>query len=55
MTSKEIENRLYDFLTEKMYTEDAPEIEQVRRFEGYLCTRDNGMDGTQIRLTIQAR
>ena len=60
MTKQEIENRLYDFLTEKMYTEDAPEIEQVRRFEGYLCTRDNGIvidctDGTQICLIIQTR
>lgn len=60
MTKQEIEDRLYDFLMEKMYTEVAPEIEDVRRFEGYLCTRDNGVvidctDGTQICLTIQTR
>ena len=36
------------------------EIEDVKRFKGYLCTMDNGIvidcaDGTQIVLTIQTR
>ena len=60
MTKQEIENKLYDFFTEKMYTEAADEIEDVKRFKGYLCTMDNGIvidctDGTQICLTIQTR
>ena len=43
-----------------MTTGDAPEIEDVKRFKGYLCTMDNGIvidctNGTQICLTIQTR
>lgn len=58
--SQEIENKLYDFFTEKMNFGEAEEIEDVKRFKGYLCTRDNGIvidctDGTQIVLTIQTR
>lgn len=57
---QEIENKLYNFFTEKMNTEEAPEIEDVKRFKGYLATNDNGIvidcaDGTQIVLTIQTR
>ena len=60
MTKQEIENKLYEFFTEKMYTGNAPEIEDVQRFKEYLCTMDNGIvidctDGTQICLTIQTR
>ena len=60
MTKQEIENKLYDFFTEKMYAGAADEIEDVKRFKGYLCTMDNGIvidctDGTQICLTIQTR
>jgi hypothetical protein len=60
MTKQEIENKLYDLLTEKMYSGEAEEIEDVKRFKGYLCTMDNGIvidctDGTQICLTIQTR
>ena len=60
MTKQEIENKLYDFFTEKMQNEAAEEIEYVQRFKGYLATYDNGIvidctDGTQICLTIQTR
>lgn len=60
MTEQQIENKLYDFLMEKMYTGKAEEIEDVKRFKGYLCTMNNGIvvdctDGTQICLTIQTR
>lgn len=58
MDRQEIEDRLFDFFYDKMEYGNAPEIEDVRRFKGYLCTRDNGIvidctDGTQIYLTIQ--
>ena len=60
MTEQQIENKLYNFLMEKMYTGEAEEIEDVKRFKGYLCTMNNGIvvdctDGTQICLTIQTR
>ena len=60
MTTKEIENKLYDFLTEKMYNDETANIDLVRRFKEYLATYDNGIvidtaDGTQIILTIQTR
>lgn len=60
MTTQEIENKLYDFFNNKMYTGEADEIEYVQRFKGYLCTMNNGIvidckDGTQICLTIQTR
>lgn len=60
MDKQEIENKLYDFFNDKMYTGEAPEIDDVKRFKGYLCTMDNGIvidctDGTQICLTIQTR
>lgn len=60
MTEQEIENKLYDFFNNKMYTGEAKEIEDVKRFKGYLCTMNNGIvidctDGTQICLTIQTR
>ncbi len=60
MTEQEIENKLYDFFNNKMYTGEAEEIEDVKRFKGYLCTMNNGIvidctDGTQICLTIQTR
>lgn len=60
MDKQQIENKLYEFFTEKFESEEAPEIEDVKRFKGYLCTMDNGIvidcaDGTQICLTIQTR
>ena len=60
MTTKEIENKLYDFFTEKMLNDEALEIEYVQRFKEYLATYDSGIvidcaDGTQIVLTIQTR
>lgn len=60
LTTKEVENKLYDFFTEKMLRDEAPEIEDVKRFKEYLATYDNGIvidctDGTQICLTIQTR
>ena len=60
MDKQQIESKLYDFFTEKFESGDAPEIEDVKRFGGYLCTMDNGIvidctDGTQICLTIQTR
>lgn len=58
MNKQHIEDRLYDFFNNKMKYGEAPEIEDVRRFKGYLCTTDKGIiidctDGTQIYLTIQ--
>lgn len=60
MDKQTIEDKLYDFFNDKMKTGDAPDIEEIKRFKGYLCTRDNGIvincaDGTQICLTIQTR
>lgn len=60
MDKQHIENQLYDFLRNKMCSGEAPEIEDVKRYKGYLCTMDNGIvidcaDGTQICLTIQTR
>ncbi len=60
MDKQQIEDRLFDFFNNKMTTGDAQEIEDVKRFNGYLCTMDNGIvidctDGTQICLTIQTR
>lgn len=60
MSRQEIEDRLFDFFNDKMMTGEASEIEDVKRFKGYLCTMDNGIvidctDGTQICLTIQTR
>lgn len=58
MDRQYIEDKLFDFFSDKMMSGDAPKIEVVRRFKGYLCTMDNGIiidctDGTQIRLIIQ--
>lgn len=60
MDKQTIEDKLYDFFNDKMETGDAPDIEEVKRFKGYLCTMDNGIvincaDGVQICLTIQTR
>ena len=60
MTRQQIENKLYEFFTEKMESGEAEEIEDVKRFKDYLATYDNGIvidcaDGTQICLTIQIR
>lgn len=60
MTKQEVEDKLYDFFNNKMDSGEAPEIEDVKRFAGYLCTMDNGIvidctDGSQICLTIQIR
>ena len=56
ITKESVENELYDFFNDKMETGDAPEIEMVRRFNGY--SNDNGIiidcvGGKQIRLIIQ--
>lgn len=58
ITKESVENELYDFFNDKMETGDAPEIEEVRRFDEYLVTRDNGIvidcvGEKQIRLIIQ--
>jgi hypothetical protein len=60
MTRQEVEDKLYDFFNNKMDSGEAPEIEGVKRFTGYLCTMNNGIvidctDGSQICLTIQIR
>lgn len=60
LTTKEIENKLFDFFTEKMLHDETSGIEYVQRFKEYLVTYDNGIvidctDGTQICLTIQTR
>jgi hypothetical protein len=64
----QIEQRLIDMFCHQQTLEENGEIEEVyfngvenvRPFEGYLCTMDNGVvidlaDGTQICLTIQIR
>lgn len=58
ITKESVEDTLFDFFNDKMGTGDAPEIEDVKRFDGYLTTNDNGIvidcvDGKQIRLIIQ--
>ena len=58
ITKESVEDDLYDFFNNKMETGDAPEIEMIRRFNGYLTTNDNGIvidciGGRQIRLIIQ--
>lgn len=58
ITKESVEDTLFDFFNDKMETGDAPEIEDVKRFDGYLATNDNGIvidcvDGKQIRLIIQ--
>ena len=58
ITKESVENVLFDFFNDKMETGDAPEIEDIKRFDGYLATNDNGIvidcvGGKQIRLIIQ--
>ena len=58
VTKESVEEELYDFFHNKMFTGDAPEIERVRVFKDNLVTVDNGIiidcvGGKQIRLTIQ--
>ena len=58
ITKESVEDDLYDFFNNKMETGDAPEIEMIRRFNGYLTTNDNGIvidctGGRLIRLIIQ--
>ena len=74
MTKKQIEENLIGlFLSQQMLDGFVPDdvsaeesglyfrgVEEVRPFQGYLCTIDNGVvvdlsDGTQICLTIQVR
>lgn len=58
VTKESVEEELFNFLTSKMETGDAPDIERVRVFKDNLVTVDNGIivdcvGGKQIRLTIQ--
>ena len=58
ITKESVEEELYDFFHNKMFTGDAPEIERVRVFKDNFVTVDNGIiidcvGGKQIRLTIQ--
>lgn len=60
LTTKEVENKLYEFFTDKMLHDEISNIDNVRTFKEYLATYDNGIvidtaDGTQIVLTIQTR
>lgn len=60
MNKQEVENKLYDFFNDKMYTGEAPEIEDVQKLREYYATFDNGIvinctDGTEISLIIQVR
>lgn len=68
MTKKQIEEQLINMFFHQQTLEEEGEIEEVyfngikdvRPFEGYLCTVDNGVivdleDDTQICLTIQTR
>ena len=56
MNTKEVEDKLFNFFYDKMDT-DQTEIEDIMKYEDYLCTINKGIvinckDGTQIRLTI---
>lgn len=58
VTKESIEEELFNFLTSKMETGDAPDIERVRVFKDNLVTVDNGIiidcvGGKQVRLIIQ--
>lgn len=58
VTKESVEEELFNFLTSKMETGDAPDIERVRVFKDNLVTVDNGIiidcvGDKQIRLTIQ--
>lgn len=58
VTKESVEEELFDFLTSKMETGDAPDIERVRVFKDNLVTVDNGIiidcvGGKQVRLIIQ--
>lgn len=58
VTKESVEEELYDFFHDKMFTGDAPDIERVRVFKDNLVTADNGIiidciGGKQIRLIIQ--
>lgn len=58
VTKESVEEELFNFLTSKMETGDAPDIERVRMFKDNLVTADNGIiidcvGGKQIRLIIQ--
>ena len=68
MNETQIEQRLIDMFYHQQTLEENGEIEEVyfngvenvRPFDGNLCTMDNGVivdlaDGTQICLTIQTR
>lgn len=74
MDKKQIEEKLIEmfwyqqgldsFVSDDMEAEESGlyfrGVENVRSFDGYLCTTDNGVvvdlaDGTQICLTIQTR
>lgn len=68
MNKTQIEQRLIDMFYHQQTLEENGEIEEVyfngvenvRPFDGNLCTMDNGIlidlsDGTQIALTIQTR
>lgn len=58
ITKESVEEELFNFLTSKMETGDAPDIERVRVFKDNLVTVDNGIiidcvGGKQINLIIQ--
>ena len=58
ITKESVEEELYDFFHNKMFTSDAPDIEGVRVFKDNLVTGDNGIvidcvGGKRIRLIIQ--
>lgn len=58
VTKESVEEELYDFFHNKMFTGDAPDIERVRVFKDNLVTADNGIiidcsNEQQIILTIQ--
>lgn len=58
ITKESVEEELFNFLTSKMETGDALDIERIRVFKDNLVTVDNGIiidcvGGKQIRLTIQ--
>lgn len=67
MTKKQIEEKLINMFWNQQTMEENNEegvyfngIENVKPFDGYLCTMDNGVvidlsDGTEICLTIQTR
>lgn len=58
ITREYVENKLFDFLNDMMITGEAPDIQNLRRFEDVYVSNDKGIvvdcaGGKQVRLIIQ--